>query len=75
MGKFHTELSNNYSNSLNLFTLNIDKELNFEKEFILNKLELTIKEYDSHIRKYVKVDGENLSHDTIIKKINNTYFF
>ena len=75
MGKFHTELSNNYSNSLNLFTLNIDKELNFEKEFILNKLELAIKEYDTHIRNYVKVDGENLSHDTIIKKIKNTYFF
>lgn len=75
MGKFHSDLSENYSNSLGLFKVNIDEDFDYNKEFILDSLNNSILNYDEHILKYIKSDGDNFSTKTIIKKIKENFFY
>lgn len=75
LGKFHTNLSENYSNSLKLFTVNIDSDFIYNKQFILNRLNNSIFHYDDYISKYIKSNGDNLSNKTIIKKIKENFFY
>lgn len=74
LGNFHKNLSNNYARSLKLFIYDIDKSFNLDKEFILTNLNNSIKYYEDHILKYVKVDDDNLSNQKIIKRIKEIFF-
>ena len=74
LGKFHSNLSKNYVNSLNLCVWDIDEETNLDKKNILKKVNESISYYEDHINKYVKIDGENLSTQTIVKKLKNIFF-
>lgn len=74
LGKFHHDLSEKYANSLNLNVYNIDEDFNLDKNEILKQINNSINSYEGHLRKYVKVDGENLSTKTIVKKLKNIFF-
>ena len=69
LGKFHHDLSEKYANSLNLNVYNIDEDFNLDKNEILKQINNSINSYEDHLRKYVKIDGENLSTKTIVKKL------
>lgn len=75
LGKFHTDLSEKYSNSLQLFKVNIDSNFIYNKQFILNSLNNSISYYDDYILKYINSDGDNLSNKTIVKKIKQNFFY
>jgi len=74
LGKFHTNLADNYAKSLKLFTCNIDDEFNLKKEDLLSILDESIVNYKEHILKYVNIDNENLSNRKIIKTIKESFF-
>ena len=74
LGKFHSNLSKRYVNSLNLCVCDIDEETNLDKNDILEKVNESINYYEDHINKYVKIDGDNLSTQTVVKKIKNIFF-
>ena len=74
LGKFHQDLSEKYSNSLNLNVYNIDEDFNLSKNEILKQINNSINSYEEHVNKYVKVDGENLSTLTIVKKLRDIFF-
>ena len=74
LGKFHQDFSEKYSNSLNLNVYNIDEDFNLSKNEILKQINNSINSYEEHVNKYVKVDGENLSTLTIVKKLRDIFF-
>ncbi len=74
LGKFHQDFSEKYSNSLNLNVFNIDEDFNLSKNEILKQINNSINSYEEHVNKYVKVDGENLSTFTIVKKLRDIFF-
>ena len=74
LGKFHHDLSEKYANSLNLNVYNIDEDFNLDKNEILKQINNSINSYEDHLRKYVKIDGENLSTKTIVKKLKDIFF-
>jgi hypothetical protein len=74
LGKYHANLSKRDGNSLYLYECDIDEETNLDKKNILKKVNESISYYEDHINKYVKIDGENLSTQTIVKKLKNIFF-
>ena len=69
LGKFHQDLSEKYANSLRLNVYDIDEDFNLDKNDILKQINNSINSYEDHINKYIKINGENLSTLTIVKKL------
>ena len=73
MSKNEIEHSKAYARSINYMNLNT-KNLNIEKELILNELNDNIKKYDNFINNFLHFDDDKLGIQKIIDTIKERYF-
>jgi len=64
----------NYCNEAGVIAIDIDKNLNFEKNDFLQQLEKAKKNYSNYINKYIAPDDDNLGYKKIIKILNERFF-
>ena len=63
-----------YHKHAGIMIINIDQNLNFEKEDFLKQLDETTKKYNYYINTYITPDGQQLGYKKIIKIIKERYF-
>jgi len=73
-GKYLNDFRKKYVNSLKLFSLNIDKNINLDSKICTKKMNKSINCYKNYIRSKLLPDGDNPPNDKIIKMIKKKYF-
>ena len=57
-----------------ILKVNIEDELNADKNKFLSKLDSTKENYSNYIKSYIAPDGENLGYEKIIKTLKERFF-
>lgn len=69
LGKYLSNLTEKYKNSLGLISLNIDKNLEIKKSTIINKMNLSKKKYQKYLKTRIISDGKNKPFEKISRTI------
>jgi len=73
-GEYQLNMNNKYVKQLKLFSINLDKEVSLNKKKITKMTNLSLKSYNSFIKRRLLVDGDNNPNKKIIKVIKNNFF-
>ena len=63
-----------YHKHAGVMNIDIDQNLDFEKEDFLKQLDEATKKYDDYINNYIAPDGQQLGYEKIIKILKERYF-
>ena len=74
LGKYLNNFRLKYVNALNLFSVNIDKDIRIEKESFLKKMENSLNYYDNFIKTKLCSNKNITSNQKIIDTIKEEYF-
>ncbi len=73
-GEYQLNMNRKYVNELNLFSINLDKEIYLNKKKIIKMTKLSLKNYNRFIKKRLAVDGKNNPNRKIIRLIKRNFF-
>ena len=73
-GEYQLNMNNKYVKELNLFSINLDKEISLNKKNIIKMTRLSLKSYKNFIKKRLAVDGTNNPNQKIIRLIKKKFF-
>ena len=74
LGKYISNLANNYQKTLGLTSLNIDKNNRVDKNNIVKKMNLSKKKYKKYLYSRIIPDGKNKPYEKITKIIKRNFF-
>ena len=74
LGKYISNLANNYQKTLGLTSLNIDKNNRVDKDNIVKKMNLSKKKYKKYLYSRIIPDGKNKPYEKITKIIKRNFF-
>jgi len=73
-GKYLNNFRKKYVDSLKLFSINIDKNINLNKKDCIKKMNYSINHYKNYINSKLCPDGNKPPNSKIIKIIKKKYF-
>ena len=63
-----------YSNKVGILQINVEDEIQFDRDNFLLKLDKTKEKYSKYINEHIKPDGENIAHEKIVKILKERFF-
>ena len=74
LGKNRTKGAQEFVNNAGILKINIQDEINTDKDKFLSKLDNAKTNYTNYIKSYIVPDGNNLAYEKIIRTLKERFF-